>query len=105
MPDASSTFQFGDCCYEVLRVVVKALEAGFRDFAVVEGMVYLNGEESAIPHTWIELRDGSVKDPTANQFGDAQIQYGPPGEFREDFTPEEYIEHSEFSYGVGPSDL
>lgn len=105
MPDAAQSFRFGDCTIEILRIVVRALDAGFRDFTVVEGMVYLNGEGPAVPHAWIELGNGSIKDPTASQFGDAQIQYGPPGEYREDYTPEEYVEHHEFSYGVGPSDL
>lgn len=109
MPGVGHTFRFGDCTIEVLRVVVKALNAGFRDFTVVEGMVYLNGEENAVPHAWIELRNGDIKDPTVSQFGSdplqTQIEYGPSGEYREEFTPEEYVEHHEFSYGVGPSDL
>lgn len=105
MPDTARQFRFGDCTTEVLRVVVKALNAGFRDFTVVEGMVGLDGNDVETPHAWIELRDGSIKDPTASQFGASKIQYSPPGTFREEFSAEEYPEHHEFSYGVGPSDL
>lgn len=105
MPDASQHFRFGDCTNEVLRVVIRALDSGFRDFTVVEGMVGLDDKDVEIPHAWIELRDGSIRDPTASQFKGFKIQYSPQGAFREEFSAEEYPEHHEFTYGVGPSDI
>lgn len=104
MPGKECSFQFGGCGIEVLRVVQKALNSGFNRFIVVEGMVYLNGVENAIPHTWIEI-DGEIRDPTVSQFKDAKIQYDPPGEYRDEYTPEDYLADFEDQYGVLPSDL
>lgn len=98
-------FKFGDCTSEVLRVVGQAIKAGYTNFVVVEGMVYLDGIENAIPHTWIELPDGTIKDPTASQFGNSSIEYGPKGEFQERFSATEYPEYHEDSYGIGLNDL
>lgn len=102
MPSKECSFQFGECGTEVLRVVQRTLASGFNRFIVVEGMVYLNGEENAVPHTWIEV-NGEIRDPTVSQFQAAQIQYSPPGEYREEYTPENYVENFEFQYGVSPS--
>lgn len=103
MPDLKQC-SFGECGVEVLRVVQRALASGFNKFIVVEGMVYLNGTENAVPHTWIEI-GGRIKDPTVSQFKNIQIQYSPPGEYREEYSPEDYVGNFEFQYGVSPSDI
>jgi len=104
MPGKSCSFKFGDCSMEVLRVVMKALRDGFRDFIVVDGMVYLDGEAAAVPHTWIEL-SGQVKDPTASQFNDSSVEYNPAGEYKEEHLPQDYVDNFEEQYGVSPSEL
>lgn len=104
MPSNQCSHQFGECGVEVLRTVKKALASGFNRFIVVEGMVYLNGIENAVPHTWIEV-GGEIKDPTVSQFKNIRIQYSPPGEYREEYQPEDYLESFEFQYGVSPSDI
>ncbi len=104
MPGSSCDFQFGDCGIEVLRVVNRALASGFNRFTVVEGMVYLNGTEDATPHTWIEM-GGEVRDPTVTQFEQSQIVYSPPGEYREEYTPQRYVSNFQFQYGIDPSEV
>lgn len=102
MPSGKCSFQFGDCGVEVLRAVRRALDANFNRFRVVEGMVSLNG--SIIPHTWIEV-GGEVRDPTASQFADADVVYAPEGEYREEYSPEEYMDTFQEQYGVSPSEV
>lgn len=95
-----SNAQFGDCGPAVFLAAKDALERGIRDFIVVEGMVLLNTGE-VMPHTWIE-QDGTVHDPTVSQFENNIQQYGPPGEYRDTYSPEEFLESFEDQYGYAP---
>jgi len=85
-------FKYGDCGYEVYFMAVKAVKSGFDKFIVVDGMVDI-GNNRLMPHTWIELLDGTVKDPTQNQFNSQDLLYSPPDEYREEYSPTEYIEY------------
>jgi len=99
MPKGHCSRRFGDCGIEVLFVTKSALKAGFQDFIVIEGMVYIGS--TLLPHTWIELKNGEIKDPTLTQFGpDAKIEYSPEGEFREEYSPHDYIDSFEEQYGA-----
>ena len=104
MPQGHCSHKFGDCGIEVLFVVRSALKARFRDFIVVEGMVYIDGK--LLPHTWIELRNGEVKDPTLSQFGPGvEIEYSPEGEYREEYSPVDYSDSFEEQYGEIADDI
>lgn len=98
MPKGHCSAQFGDCGIEVYLITKEALKHGYRDFVVVEGMVLIDGE--VIPHTWIELRTGEIKDPTFSQFGPGtEVAYSPKGEYREVYSPEQYVESFEEQFG------
>lgn len=89
---------FGECGLKVYEVVRRALAAGRDKFRVVEGIVYIGGEENPIPHTWIELLDGNIVDPTVSQFRGKVVDYHPPNEYREEYTPREYVEDFKEQY-------
>jgi hypothetical protein len=44
---------------------------------VCEGIVLMPGSEAVINHIWLELPDGRVLDPTADQFNDGETIYPP----------------------------
>lgn len=88
-------FKFGECGLEVYQMTKRALAKGTSDFIVVDSVVDVNGD--IVPHSWIE-RDGEIIDPTVNQFR-GNVKYSPPEEFREEFSPQEYIDQFEEQYG------
>lgn len=92
---ANPKAQFGDCGLAIYHATKKALAKGY-DFSVTEGMVDAGG--TILPHAWIEYQ-GRIIDPTKSQFGSAEVQYGPPGEYRDDYSPQEYISYFEDQYG------
>lgn len=98
LPDQQCKYQFGDCGIETYRMVKRAVQRGVRDFVVVDGMVDV-GDETEIPHSWVERR-GKIIDPTINQFEGQEVKYSPPGTYREEFAPHEYIENFEDQYGA-----
>ena len=97
LPNQQHTYQFGDCSVEIYMMVKRALVKGISDFVVVDSMVMVDGKE--IPHSWIERR-GKIIDPTVNQFGERDIEYSPPESYREEFSPNEYVEYFEEQYGI-----
>ena len=98
MPKSRACAQFGDCSIEVYFIAKEAVKAGFRDFKVIDGMVRYEGK--IFPHSWIETADGDIKDPTVSQFWYSdKLEYSPEGEYRDEFTPEEYIRNFEGQYG------
>lgn len=98
MPPPSTKFQFGDCGPEVLSIVQRALRDGIVDLKVVEGMVQVEGDRAPTPHYWIEHR-GKIYDPTRSQFGPREIVYDPEGEYREDYTPQQFLAYWKDQYG------
>jgi hypothetical protein len=94
-------FRYGDCGLEVYHIVKRALLNGIRNFRVIDGMVYLDGNgKNPVPHTWIEV-NGTIKDPTASQFSASFINYATSesGEYREEYTPKQYVDYFEDQYG------
>ena len=97
--------QDGVCIDAATEIVKKMLSDGKRDFKVIEGFVWtVGGDDDDYPteHTWIEMDDGEIIDPSAAQFE----KYGGIGErikgtaydqegeyYRESkiYTPEEYL--------------
>lgn len=98
MPPSQTSFQFGDCGPGVLAIVKKAVRDGRRDFVVVEGMVNVDGEPGPVPHYWLE-QGGKVYDPTKSQFGSQEVEYSPEGEYRMEYSPEEFLDYWEEQYG------
>lgn len=96
LPDQQCQYRFGDCSIQTYQMVKRALAKGISDFIVVDSMVEVDGSE--LPHSWIERGD-KIIDPTANQFRGSKVEYSPPESFREEFSPEEYVEYFEDQYG------
>lgn len=82
-------------------ITAKLLKKGIKDFKVIEGWVIAGVKEEEIAHTWIELADHTIIDPTFEQFvklyGKDNVEYGE--DIKETFTPEEYLETCDF-YGA-----
>jgi len=104
IPSASCSFKFGQCSIEVLRLAKKALQDNINNFKIVDGVVYLDRNENAIPHTWIVYKN-KVVDPTKSQFGNSEVLYDPVGEYKDEYTPEEFIDSYEEIYGISPEEL
>ena len=70
--DKMYTDQFGSCVHfaeEFVIAVGKINQELLNDFDVVEGYVQTNiGDGIDQQHTWIELSDGTIIDPTFEQF-------------------------------------
>lgn len=90
------SYQYGDCCYVIYKTAKNAVSKGIDDFKVIDGIVEIDNKE--IAHSWI-VRHGKIIDPTIEQFGNAQIRYNPPGSYKDEFTPLEYIKYMEDQYG------
>lgn len=99
-PAGESCHQFGDCGLEVYRTTKKLLSQGVSDFKVIDGMVYLNHDQDhPVPHSWINA-NGRIIDPTESQFHGASVDYSlVPGEYRDEYTPQQYIKNFEDQYG------
>jgi len=97
---SESCHQFGDCGLEVYLAVKRLIGQGVSNFKVIDGKVYLNNDrDHPVDHTWIEM-NGRVQDPTDSQFRGAPVDYTPePGEYREEYTPQQYIQNFEGQYG------
>jgi len=77
-------------CMEFTKVFSEeAIKRGMKDFWVVEGYIIRQGRHQ---HTWIELKDGTVLDPTIVQFnlsGEENPKYSKT--IKKKYTPEEYL--------------
>ena len=104
MPSSSCSFKYGQCSIEVVRLVKKALANRINNFKVIDGTVYVGDEKKVIPHTWIEY-NGKIYDPTKSQFSGEIILYDPDGEYKDEYTPEEYINSYEEIYGISPNEV
>jgi hypothetical protein len=87
--------QFGDCGPEIYQITKKAVANRILDFKVIEGMVEVAGD--VCPHYWIEYR-GKILDPTKSQFPEEPL-YSPPGEYREEWDPVEFLDDWHRQYG------
>lgn len=95
---SAATARYGDCGPAVYFAAQKALASGYTNFKIVDGMVGVSGLPAPVPHTWIE-HPGGIHDPTAGQFGNAEIKYSPPGEYRDVFTPAKWMRNLEEGFG------
>lgn len=93
-------WMFGSCGPVVQEVVRKALKAGVREFRVVDGMVGVPGMPAPVPHTWIEY-PGGIIDPTREQFPPGDLAYSPEGEYRDEYSPEQFLANWDEQNGPG----
>ena len=83
-------------CMEAAEIVMKnLLLKAIKDFYIVEGWInFNNNEETETTHTWIELSNGDIIDPTKEQFktwgyDPNEIIYS---RIKKKYTPQEYME-------------
>ena len=98
----------GVCDKVAIAETKKLLSQGIDDFVVIEGYVWTEDAENyewSYPdaHTWIELKDGTIMDPSEKQYDDEggiveridTSAYDIDGEFYKDakyYTPNEFLE-------------
>ena len=98
----------GVCDKVAIAETKKLLSQGIDDFVVIEGYVWTEDAENyewSYPdaHTWIELKDGTIIDPSEKQYDDEggiveridTSAYDIEGEFYKDakyYTPNEFLE-------------
>jgi hypothetical protein len=91
--DLPSNFEcsFGSCMLAAKILVRKLLRLGRNDFKVIEGYITFPNVEWNEQHTWIEMDDGEIIDPTKMQWGiKKEIVY--LSLRRKEYTPYEYLE-------------
>jgi len=90
--DLPDTFKsdFGSCMLAAEILVKKLINLGRKDFKVVEGYITFASVEWDEEHTWIEMDNGEIVDPTSNQWGIKGIIY--LKQKRKEYTPNEYLE-------------
>ena len=63
------TYEEGSCDRVAIEKTKELLNEGREDFTVIEGFVWLDyDDEYPTNHTWIEFNDGTLFDPSINQF-------------------------------------
>lgn len=90
--DDAKIYEYGACVHVISEKITTELKRGNSRFKVIDGIVYVDGK--AVPHTWIELPNGRVYDPTKSQFRGAKVDYHPKDEYREEYTPKEWQENN-----------
>jgi len=80
----------GSCMLAAEILVKKLLKLGREDFKIIEGYITFPTVDWKDQHTWIEMDDGGIIDPTSNQWGYKNIVYL-KGK-RKTYTPQEYLE-------------
>ncbi len=80
----------GSCMLAAEILVKKLLKIGREDFKIIEGYITFPTVEWKDQHTWIEMYDGEIIDPTSSQWGHKNIVY--LKQKRKIYTPQEYLE-------------
>jgi len=78
----------GSCRFFAGDATKTLLDAGIKDFKIIEGYVKQPEEDFKLQHTWIELSDGTKVDPTFEQFEPGTEYSGS----KKSYTPEQYLE-------------
>jgi hypothetical protein len=82
---------FGSCMLAAKILVRKLLRMGRNDFKVIEGYITFPNVEWNEQHTWIEMDNGKIIDPTKTQWGiKKEIVYLPTR--RKEYTPKQYLD-------------
>ena len=80
----------GSCMLAAEILVKKLINLGRNDFKVIEGYITFPTVDWNDQHTWIEMDDGEIIDPTSNQWGIKNIVY--LRQKRKEYAPKEYLE-------------
>ena len=76
-------------CMIAAEILTKKILKKTNDFKVIEGYITFPTVDWKNTHTWIEFDDGSILDPTKDQWGLQGIEYLNKG--RTEYSPEEYL--------------
>ena len=80
----------GSCMLAAEIMTKKLLRKGYRDFKVIEGYITFEGVDWNESHTWIQMKNNKVIDPTKSQWGiEGEITY--LRRKRKTYTPHEYL--------------
>ena len=85
----------GSCMLAAEVISKELLNKGINSFTIVEGYITFANVDWNETHTWIELDDGSILDPTKGQWGIdvSKMIYIKRGEKR--YSPQEYMKMCE----------
>jgi hypothetical protein len=78
----------GICSYSAELISLRLLKEGFSDFLAVEGYVRVPGWTGRTTHSWIELLDGSILDPSFEQFPEGTVRLET---FQKKYKPQQYL--------------
>ena len=79
----------GSCMLAAEILTEKLLNQNIKEFTIIEGYITFETVEWNDTHTWIEMFDGKIIDPTKNQWGIKDIIYLSEG--RRKYSPEQYL--------------
>lgn len=84
-------YPYGSCMLVAEELTHKLLDSGVEDFIIVEGYITFRGVEWDEKHTWIELGNGDILDPTKTQWGIDIDKMVYLTNNRKEYTPQDYL--------------
>jgi len=102
LPEGFQADNLGSCMYAIYLLTERNVARGFTDFKVVEGKLEFfdrRGKFHRDLHSWIELSNGKIYDPTFNQLLKYPLEEQPVTDITycsktyEEYTPEQILEN------------
>ena len=94
----------GSCMLAAQEITHELLSKGIKNFTVIEGYITFKNVEWTEQHTWIELGDGKIIDPTRTQWGSKQEWMIYLKNKQKRYTPEQYLSLCE-KYPIQEKDI
>ena len=82
--------EYGSCMLAAELLTKLLLQKGISDFKIIEGYITFEGVDWDEAHTWIELNNGKILDPTQKQWSIENIVY--LNNRRKEYSPQKYLE-------------